>query len=199
MTNHPICSIEECDKAAFSKGWCNAHYKRWRKHGDPLGGGTPKGALLEYLNKVVLQYAGEDCLMWPYARTRDGYGQIMIEGKMCYVHRLACTHLHGAPPTASHEAAHLCGKGNLGCVNATHLMWSTRQENEAHKMQHGAVRSGESHSNSKLTDDQVRQIRALRGTILQKDIASMFDVTPSAVCHIQAGRRWKIPDEAATA
>lgn len=30
------CLIEDCDKAAFSRGWCTKHYSRWNRHGDPL-------------------------------------------------------------------------------------------------------------------------------------------------------------------
>lgn len=32
------CSIEECRNPAYSRGWCNAHYRRWQRHGSPLGG-----------------------------------------------------------------------------------------------------------------------------------------------------------------
>ncbi len=36
------CSVTDCDKPHFGRGWCSAHYTRWRRHGDPLGGGpTP--------------------------------------------------------------------------------------------------------------------------------------------------------------
>lgn len=30
------CSVAECDRSAVAKGWCNLHYHRWRKWGDPL-------------------------------------------------------------------------------------------------------------------------------------------------------------------
>lgn len=32
----PLCSIEGCDRASKSRGWCATHYERWRQHGDPL-------------------------------------------------------------------------------------------------------------------------------------------------------------------
>lgn len=30
------CSISGCRERAIARGWCQAHYQRWRKHGDPL-------------------------------------------------------------------------------------------------------------------------------------------------------------------
>lgn len=31
------CNIEDCEKPRKARGWCGAHWQRWRKHGDPLG------------------------------------------------------------------------------------------------------------------------------------------------------------------
>jgi len=28
------CSVKECDKSAVSRGWCDTHWRRWRRHGD---------------------------------------------------------------------------------------------------------------------------------------------------------------------
>lgn len=37
------CTIEGCDNKEVARGWCNKHYLRWGKHGDPLGGApSPK-------------------------------------------------------------------------------------------------------------------------------------------------------------
>ncbi len=30
------CSIPECERAARKRGWCELHYRRWRRTGDPL-------------------------------------------------------------------------------------------------------------------------------------------------------------------
>lgn len=32
------CTLEGCEDQRFSRGWCKSHWKRWRRHGDPLGG-----------------------------------------------------------------------------------------------------------------------------------------------------------------
>jgi hypothetical protein len=31
-----LCILEDCEKARWAKGYCNGHYKKWRKYGDPL-------------------------------------------------------------------------------------------------------------------------------------------------------------------
>ncbi len=34
----PVCAIDGCGKPRANRGWCHAHYHRWQRHGDPLGG-----------------------------------------------------------------------------------------------------------------------------------------------------------------
>jgi hypothetical protein len=31
-----LCIISGCDRPHYAHGWCELHYQRWRKHGDPL-------------------------------------------------------------------------------------------------------------------------------------------------------------------
>ncbi len=33
---HYVCTIEGCGRAHDAKGLCRAHYRRWKRHGDPL-------------------------------------------------------------------------------------------------------------------------------------------------------------------
>lgn len=33
-----ICAVDECEKVAVRREWCNAHYQRWLRHGDPTKG-----------------------------------------------------------------------------------------------------------------------------------------------------------------
>ena len=32
-----MCSFDECGRPAEKRGWCNRHYKRWLRSGDPAG------------------------------------------------------------------------------------------------------------------------------------------------------------------
>lgn len=36
MAEKPLCNIEGCDKPSRVRGWCETHYCRWKRHGDPL-------------------------------------------------------------------------------------------------------------------------------------------------------------------
>lgn len=40
------CAIDDCGKAPVGRGWCEAHYRRARRHGDPLGGRHPRTGCL---------------------------------------------------------------------------------------------------------------------------------------------------------
>jgi hypothetical protein len=33
-----MCSVEGCNKKAVCRGWCNRHYQKWYKYGDPYEG-----------------------------------------------------------------------------------------------------------------------------------------------------------------
>lgn len=40
LNNLRICSVEGCKNKIFGRGYCGKHYSRWRRHDDPLKGGT---------------------------------------------------------------------------------------------------------------------------------------------------------------
>ncbi len=145
------------------------------------------GALVRFINDVALPYTGNDCLLWPYAGVK-GYGVMNVDGRSQYVHRLICERIHGPPPTPQHEAAHGCGVTR--CCTQAHLSWKTHAENQADKVIHGTQCRGESHGRSKLTEDDVREIRRLSGSMRQKDIAARYGITSPNVFAIVHGKTW---------
>lgn len=190
MASSRICSIPDCDKPCKARGWCWPHYQRWRKHGDPEGGGPslPHGKALRYFNETVLTYEGDECLVWPFYRDPDGYGRLSYEGRTQPVSRVVCKRFNGPPPTAKHEAAHSCG--NSGCANKRHIRWATSFANKADTLLHGTRSRGERVGNSKLTESDIRAIRAAKGTASQAAIGKQFGVSQSLIGHILRGGCW---------
>jgi hypothetical protein len=183
MATPRICSIENCGKKVFARGWCSRHWHRWRYHGDPLKGGTANGEPLQYFQETILTYEGNECLTWPYATNSAGYAHMYVDGRTQLISRLICSEVYGpAPP--NHEAAHECGKGHLACVAKRHLSWKTPVSNAADRVGHGTQYRAD------LTDAQVREIRALRGVVSQFKIAAKFGIHQTVVSRIQLGKAW---------
>lgn len=185
-----VCSIDGCGKEHVARGWCNVHYRRWKAHGDPLGGATSPNEAQRYFQATVLRYEGDECLIWPFARNAAGYGLMRHEGGSKLVSRVICRDVNGPPPTPEHEAAHSCGRGEDGCVTKRHLFWKTHTENMADKNSHGTVARGHRHGMAKLTEERVRQIRALKGTIPQREIGERFSIAQQQVSDILSGKNW---------
>ncbi len=133
-----------------------------------------------------------ECIDWPFSRGSNGYGQVRVDGRLRNVSYLMCRERHGPPPTAKHQAAHSCGRGRYGCVNLYHLDWKTPAANQADRLEHGTHNRGERQGSSKLSREQVIQIRELAAAaVMQKEIAAQFGVTPSCVQSIVSRENWR--------
>jgi HNH endonuclease/NUMOD4 motif len=75
------------------------------------------------------------------------------------------------------------------------LEYITHKENNQHAFRLGLVPiphcKGEHVGTSRLTEEQVRQIHAMKGTMSHEAIAKQFDVCRQTVTSIFAGRLWK--------
>lgn len=191
-----VCAIDGCSKLAYLRGWCSPHYQRWRRHGDPLGGGSyrpPQGEIDRFYREVLLtdeRGPDDECLIWPYCRNGAGYAQKVFDGEKQFVHRRLCEEVHGPAPTPEHQAAHSCGRGHLACVTKGHLDWKTRPENEADKLTHGTDPRGERCGTSKITEATAREILALKGKMPIEAIGKRFGVSGGHVNNIHLRKRW---------
>lgn len=136
----------------------------------------------------------DDCILWPYAKVPDGYGQVRVNGAVWQTHRLSCEIWYGSPPTPHHEVAHSCR--NRHCFNPKHLRWATRTENQLDRIADGTHNRGERCGQSKITEDDVRLIRyeVGRGTP-QAVFARHFGLATRTVSMIVRRETWAwLPD-----
>lgn len=180
------CSVGECPKPVLARGWCNAHYRRWQRHGDPLKGSTSPGAAQAWLTDYLANLPDStDCVEWPYGKGKWGYGVVRWNGKSKPVHIIVNEAVRGPRP-AGMETCHSCG--NRACVNPAHLRWDTPINNQRDKLKHGTHNRGNKHYGSKLTADDVQEIR--RSSDSQAQLAARFGVHPGTIQCVIDGRTW---------
>lgn len=186
-----ICSVEGCSKRLIALGFCYAHYARYRKYGDPnfvkqkqLHGKTLKERWSAYVTQ------GSGCWEWSGYKDSNGYGRLNIEGKPVLAHRLSWE-IHRGPLSSEDHVCHRCD--NPSCVRPEHLFLGNQAANMADKMakkrhRYGVSR-GENHGCSKLTAEQVLEIRAAEGTV--SAIARRFQMSRTQVRDIRDRKSWR--------
>lgn len=183
------CAVPDCSKPVKSCGWCAAHYEQNRKHGNPISRNTSPGAPIKFIETVLLTQS-DDCIDWPFAKDVTGRGRVWADGRLWLASRYVCTRAHGEPPSKIHHAAHSCGMGHNACVNPKHLRWATPTENARDKFKHGTQLCGELHHWTKLSDNDVAEIRKrLLAGDAQSSIASDYGVSQSNISYIATGKR----------
>lgn len=186
-----LCSIPDCGKRAKSGALCSMHYERKRVYGSPDGGQFHHGARMRFLTDTALHWQSNSCLYFPKSLSRKiGYPTVRNDGLNTNASRIVCRMAHGEPPSTQHEAAHSCGNGHLGCINPKHLRWATHIENVADRTIHGTTARGERMGLSKLSESDVREIRALRGKVSIVKLASVFGVSDTCISAIQLRKSW---------
>lgn len=144
--------------------------------------------LLEHMSQET-----DDCIIWPFATARGGYGNFQHLGQRHYAHRYVCELKHGPAPSNTHEAAHGCGRSN--CVNQRHISWKTPTENKMDCWLHGTQTKHRTGNMGKVTREQAAEIRALKPTKTLKELAEQFGLSQSGVANICAGRRQARPSK----
>lgn len=118
-----ICSIDGCTTKVHARGWCNLHYRRWERNGDPV--------MLERIadrDEAVLSrlVPDGDCLVWTLHTNDEGYGRFRLNNRMVLVHRYVWEKEYGPVPDGK-WIDHRCH--NPLCSKVTHLRLVTRKQN----------------------------------------------------------------------
>lgn len=181
-----LCSVEGCQRPAHARGLCkNVHYSRWCR--DRKNDGQKQSYKLtteENFLRFPLMKEG-DCRVWTRARDDNGYGRVggYQEGTS-FAHRVALSIHLGRPVDPDKGVLHTCD--NPPCCNPDHLYEGGQAENTEDARVRDRVQFGEKHWKSKLTDDQVREIRKLweDGAMTQRAMAIEFDVHRNTIYEV---------------
>lgn len=188
-----VCSVENCEKKYYARGFCNMHYQRASKYGDPSAGQN-HAPLEERFWRYVDKRGPDECWPWLAKCERNGYGRIQIGGKgsaQTGAHRLSFKIANGSEPQV---VMHTCD--NRICVNPAHLRAGTYKENMADMHRKGRTkpgrRLGEDHRRAKLTEDDVRAIRANEGNGQSAaSVGRNYGVSHRAITAIWKRENWR--------
>jgi hypothetical protein len=137
---HRTCSIEGCETAVNSRGWCSKHYWRWRKYGDPhkvrfIHNDDPA----RFWDSVDKSAGPDGCWPWQRGRNNKGYGRFLIERdgtrQRPLAHRVAMRLHLGRELDRAEFVLHHCD--NPPCCNPAHLFLGTQKDNMADMMAKG--------------------------------------------------------------
>ncbi|WP_082201548.1 HNH endonuclease [Paraburkholderia phenoliruptrix] len=125
------------------------------------------------------------CWLWTAGRSggAGGYGKFTVNGKQVGAHCVSYE-LYVGPIPPGKLLRHTCDVP--GCVNPDHLIPGTHKENSDDKFSRG--RQGCTRVRRKLTDDEIRAVRAATGP--QRAIAERFGVAQATVHRIKSGESW---------
>jgi hypothetical protein len=161
------CSLEECFRAATCKGFCNPHYQRFYRYGDPRAG-RPVGqyvlAIVENFwprvdkgGPSVVEYPEMGpCWHWLGRLDIGGYGVFGCKrGVSGRAHRFSWALAHGEAVPDGAELDHVCHTLDLTCaggvcthrrcVNPGHLEPVTHRENALRSVRARTGKCGEGH------------------------------------------------------
>jgi hypothetical protein len=130
---------------------------------------------------------------------KSGYRRVALRlsgaPSMLRVHRLVAAAFLGPAPTADHQVAH--GDGCPANNHVDNLRWATHTENQSDRVRHGTSNRGERSASAKLTERDVRAIRAeyAAGGLIQAEIGARYGVSNVQVSNIVNRKKWAhLPD-----
>lgn len=141
---------------------------------------------------------GDGCWGWKGYFNKDGYTMINSGSTGSafgerYGHRISWI-LHKGEIPKGKVICHHCD--NPQCTNPEHLFIGTTQDNHDDMKAKGRGNIGERHGNSKLTTENVIEIRKmLKQKIIQREIARKFNVDFMVISDIKHNRIWQHVEE----
>lgn len=150
---------------------------------------TPEQRASAFWAKVDKTAGADACWPWVGAITTHGYGCVQTgNGRVLGSHKIAYVLSNGPVPDGQ-QVCHICD--NRLCCNPKHFFLGTKLDNARDAVAKDRHARGERNSHAKLTEDQVQEIRALRGSVTQRELAARYGVDQSTIGSLMTGRSWK--------
>lgn len=142
--------------------------------------------MCRFMSKVDIKGG---CWIWKKGFLKGKYGAHSFNGKGIAAHRASYILFRGSVPEKLF-VCHSCD--NPSCVNPSHLWLGRAKENNRDRSLKGrsSDRRGEKHHLSKLTNEDVMNIRKLLKNKNQAEISKIYSVDPSCISHIKRKRNW---------
>lgn len=189
------CSIPDCAKPHYGRGWCRFHYQRAYLSGNleaqPRTLAKPTDSLDTRLRNIGWTVTESGCWEWNGAKDGYGYGQLAVNrGRPWKAYRIAYE-AWVKIPEANMDICHTCD--NPPCMNPAHLFEGTRQVNVDDMVSKRRQANGENKASHKLTDKEVQDLKDMKATaaFTHKEIAARFGVSATLVSLIVNGHRRK--------
>lgn len=183
------CAVANCANQTKRGTLCHKHKMRKHRHGSVEKTLIPTKdmSLSERLSFHGWIVEDNGCWVWLGKKDRKGYGGLQVKGKKVSAHRAAYEAWVG-PIHEGLLVRHKCD--NPPCINPAHLELGTHKENAEDKFSRGRGLVGDSHPNSKLTSEVVRQIRERHDEPVQL-LAEQHGVSVQCIRDVLAQRTWR--------
>lgn len=184
-----VCTIPNCGRKAYARGYCLPHYKHAHYLGlRPLPRRTPEE---RYESRIDRTTSPNGCHPWMAGTGRFGYGRLKLNGKTVPAHKFGYELLHGPVPRGM-QVRHTCD--NPPCQNPAHLIVGSPADNMRDRNDRGreAHNFGETNGQARLSAQQVSDIRDsyARDGVFQRDLAARYGISQSAVSMIVRRIHW---------
>ena len=142
---------------------------------------TPQERFMSHVDKT------DGCWLWMASKNPRGYGHFYYDGRPVSAHRYSWI-IHCHPISSDQHVLHRCDVRN--CVNPDHLFLGDQHSNvlDMHAKGRAASKKGELHGRSKLTAEQIEEIR--NDPRSQSQIAKDYGLGQSHVSRIRRRENW---------
>ena len=153
---------------------------------------TPRIPFVELFKQYVTVRDFHECWLWTGKPNGSGYGTCRNDGEWVGAHVATYLMFHGPLPKGCRVVRHTCDMRL--CCNPAHLIAGTYADNTRDMYERGrSMQQGETHKEAKLTETDVKNIRAeftgKRGE--QARMAERYGVSRATINLILKRRNWK--------